>query len=295
MRTIRRVASTGRTVICTVHQPSIELFAQFDDLLLLQRGGWQVFFGPLGKGCRLLIAYLEALPGTPRCPAGFNPASWMLDVLSGSDSSGGGGDAPTAVLVKEGPDDHDGAGLSPVASPAAPAAAAGASAQGPAGEGLQAAYFSSQLWLGGDAGAKAVAPGGLAAALTELCAPAPGSVPLAFSSARARSPWTQLVALTRRQWLAYLRNIPFNIGRIVATLFLMVLFGIIYLRLAERAGDLAGVQSLVAAIFMTVGAWGGRGAAALTGALPSAPAPPARLLSVQPSAPCSTWTRRCRR
>jgi ABC-type multidrug transport system ATPase subunit len=42
VRTLRNVASTGRTIICTVHQPSHEIFAQFDDLLLLQRGGWLV-------------------------------------------------------------------------------------------------------------------------------------------------------------------------------------------------------------------------------------------------------------
>ena len=43
IRVIRNVASTGRTIICTVHQPSLDVFSQFDDLLLLQRGGWQVF------------------------------------------------------------------------------------------------------------------------------------------------------------------------------------------------------------------------------------------------------------
>ncbi len=42
MRVIRNIANSGRTVICTIHQPSAALFFQFDDLLLLQRGGTQV-------------------------------------------------------------------------------------------------------------------------------------------------------------------------------------------------------------------------------------------------------------
>lgn len=88
-RVIRRVASTGRTIICTVHQPSAELFAQFDDLLLLQRGGWLSYFGPIGgRRARALLDYLQALPESRACPPGYNPASFMLDVLAGTDSSG---------------------------------------------------------------------------------------------------------------------------------------------------------------------------------------------------------------
>jgi len=48
MRVIRRIANAGRTVICTIHQPSAELFFMFDRLLLLKAGGECVFFGPLG-------------------------------------------------------------------------------------------------------------------------------------------------------------------------------------------------------------------------------------------------------
>jgi len=33
-RVIRKIASTGRTCICTIHQPSAELFFMFDRLLL---------------------------------------------------------------------------------------------------------------------------------------------------------------------------------------------------------------------------------------------------------------------
>ncbi len=78
MRVIRNVATTGRTVICTVHQPSAELFYFFDDLLLLQRGGWQVFFGEIGKRAAELKAHLGAQPGVALCPPGMNPASWMV-------------------------------------------------------------------------------------------------------------------------------------------------------------------------------------------------------------------------
>ena len=37
VRVIKRLANSGRTVICTIHQPSLALFEQFDNLLLLGR------------------------------------------------------------------------------------------------------------------------------------------------------------------------------------------------------------------------------------------------------------------
>ena len=42
MKVVRNVVTTGRTVISTIHQPSAEVFFLFDELLLLQRGGYQV-------------------------------------------------------------------------------------------------------------------------------------------------------------------------------------------------------------------------------------------------------------
>jgi ABC-type multidrug transport system ATPase subunit len=32
MRTVRKTVDTGRTVVCTVHQPSIEIFESFDEV-----------------------------------------------------------------------------------------------------------------------------------------------------------------------------------------------------------------------------------------------------------------------
>lgn len=88
VRVIKKIAQSGRTVITTIHQPSAELFFMMDNLLLLQRGGHQVYIGPVGPRGRNVVRYLESIPGTPRCPKRMNPASWMLDVLAGTDSSG---------------------------------------------------------------------------------------------------------------------------------------------------------------------------------------------------------------
>lgn len=38
MRTVRNTVDTGRTVVFTIHQPSIEIFEAFDELLLMKRG-----------------------------------------------------------------------------------------------------------------------------------------------------------------------------------------------------------------------------------------------------------------
>lgn len=74
IRTVRNIADSGRTVVVTVHQPSIDIFNAFDSLLLLARGGRTVYFGPLGYHSRDLIAYLEAIPGVVHIGHGYNPA-----------------------------------------------------------------------------------------------------------------------------------------------------------------------------------------------------------------------------
>lgn len=34
MRTVRNIVNTGRTIVCTIHQPSIDIFESFDEVFL---------------------------------------------------------------------------------------------------------------------------------------------------------------------------------------------------------------------------------------------------------------------
>ncbi|RLN95393.1 hypothetical protein BBJ28_00012190 [Nothophytophthora sp. Chile5] len=78
---VRKVADSGRTIVCTIHQPSTEVFLLFDSLLLLKRGGETVFFGDLGKNCQNLVEYFEGIPGITPLTDGYNPATWMLECI----------------------------------------------------------------------------------------------------------------------------------------------------------------------------------------------------------------------
>lgn len=78
---VRKVADSGRTIICTIHQPSYAVFKIFDNLLLLKRGGEMVYFGALGQDCRTLINYFESAPGVAPIKPGTNPATWMLECI----------------------------------------------------------------------------------------------------------------------------------------------------------------------------------------------------------------------
>ncbi|KAI4365646.1 hypothetical protein MLD38_021612 [Melastoma candidum] len=80
MRTVRNTVDTGRTVVCTIHQPSIDIFEAFDELLLMKRGGQVIYAGPLGTCSHHLIEYFEAVPGVPKIKDGYNPATWMLEI-----------------------------------------------------------------------------------------------------------------------------------------------------------------------------------------------------------------------
>uniref|UniRef100_A0A5B7ABS0 Putative pleiotropic drug resistance protein 2-like n=1 Tax=Davidia involucrata TaxID=16924 RepID=A0A5B7ABS0_DAVIN len=82
MRTVRNTVDTGRTVVCTIHQPSIDIFEAFDELLLMKRGGQVIYAGPLGRQSHKLVEYFEAVPGVTKITEGYNPATWMLEVSS---------------------------------------------------------------------------------------------------------------------------------------------------------------------------------------------------------------------
>ncbi|XP_042054242.1 ABC transporter G family member 29-like [Salvia splendens] len=82
MRTVRNTVDTGRTVVCTIHQPGIDLFEAFDELLLMKRGGRVIYAGPLGQQSRNVIDYFEAVPGVPKIEEQRNPAAWVNEVSS---------------------------------------------------------------------------------------------------------------------------------------------------------------------------------------------------------------------
>ncbi|KAL7112056.1 hypothetical protein ACP275_05G129500 [Erythranthe tilingii] len=82
MRTVRNTVNTGRTVVCTIHQPSIDIFDAFDELFLMKRGGKEIYVGPLGRQSIHLIKYFESIEGVPKIKDGYNPATWMLEVTT---------------------------------------------------------------------------------------------------------------------------------------------------------------------------------------------------------------------
>ncbi|KAL8521834.1 hypothetical protein ACS0TY_012121 [Phlomoides rotata] len=84
MRAVRNTVNTGRTVVCTIHQPSIDIFESFDELFLMKRGGQEIYVGPLGRHSTHLIKYFEEVEGVPKIKGSYNPATWMLEVTTSS-------------------------------------------------------------------------------------------------------------------------------------------------------------------------------------------------------------------
>ncbi|PWA55702.1 AAA+ ATPase domain-containing protein [Artemisia annua] len=84
MRAVKNIVDTGRTIVCTIHQPSIDIFESFDELILLKNGGRMIYCGPLGRNSSRVIEYFESIPGVPKIKDNYNPATWMLEVTSTS-------------------------------------------------------------------------------------------------------------------------------------------------------------------------------------------------------------------
>jgi energy-coupling factor transporter ATP-binding protein EcfA2/ABC-type multidrug transport system permease subunit len=75
MSSLRKLASNGRTIVCTIHQPRSSIFNLFDKLLLLSEGR-TVFFGDAQDA----VPYFQSLQYPT--PDGYNPADFFLDLIS---------------------------------------------------------------------------------------------------------------------------------------------------------------------------------------------------------------------
>ncbi|KAI4335068.1 hypothetical protein L6164_013749 [Bauhinia variegata] len=84
MRVVKNVVATGRTTVCTIHQPSIDIFETFDELILMKSGGRIIYHGGLGHHSSKLIEYFQSIPGVPKIKDNYNPATWMLEATSAS-------------------------------------------------------------------------------------------------------------------------------------------------------------------------------------------------------------------
>ncbi|KAG8626263.1 hypothetical protein KVT40_005208 [Elsinoe batatas] len=80
VRFLKKLTAVGQAVLVTIHQPSAQLFAEFDTLLLLAKGGNTVYFGDIGSNADTVRSYFKR-NGAP-CPPEKNPAEHMIDVVS---------------------------------------------------------------------------------------------------------------------------------------------------------------------------------------------------------------------
>jgi hypothetical protein len=78
---MRKLAMSGQTIICTIHQPSAALFEAFDVLLLLAKGGRTTYFGPTGKDSATVLKYFSDNGASP--VGDVNPAEFIVDVVQG--------------------------------------------------------------------------------------------------------------------------------------------------------------------------------------------------------------------
>ncbi|CAG2104560.1 unnamed protein product [Medioppia subpectinata] len=75
MEVMKDMASAGRTIICTIHQPSSQAFAMIDQLLLMAEGR-VAFLGRAEKA----IEYFASLDLV--CPNNYNPADFYINQLA---------------------------------------------------------------------------------------------------------------------------------------------------------------------------------------------------------------------
>jgi len=78
---LKRAKSKGLTIVCTIHQPSRDVFLAFDNLLLLRKGGVTTYNGPISGINEYIVNTTNdrSLALRPK----VNPADYVLDIFCG--------------------------------------------------------------------------------------------------------------------------------------------------------------------------------------------------------------------
>ncbi|KNA08458.1 hypothetical protein SOVF_162410 isoform A [Spinacia oleracea] len=198
MRTVRNTVDTGRTVVCTIHQPSIDIFEAFDELFLMRRGGEEIYVGPLGHHSCDLIKYFESVQGVHRITDGYNPATWMLEVSIEPETLDGYN--PATWMLE-------------VSTPAQEVVL---------GVDFTQFYKNSDLYRRNKS------------LIQELGVPRPGSQDLYFSTIYSQSFLSQTMACLWKQRLSYWRNTPYTAVRYIFTVAIALVFGTIFWQLGSK-------------------------------------------------------------
>lgn len=77
---LKKLASAGQAIVCTIHQPSSVLIQQFDMILALNPGGNTFYFGPVGENGKDVIKYFGDRGVT--CPPSKNVAEFILETAA---------------------------------------------------------------------------------------------------------------------------------------------------------------------------------------------------------------------
>lgn len=238
VRVIRQVARTGRSVVCTIHQPSTEVFQLFDRLLLLQSGGFPVYFGDVAQ----LEPYLSSIPGVTPRPEDVGVQTWMLEVIGAGTMLG--------KASKQQVQDQEDMEASPMKNALSPSRSediemvALAPNQVVATETLHNHakdktdrfhdyYRASSLARDNER------------ELDKSCQ----KMQLMRDAGYARSVWVQYLCVQHRYFVSYWRNTAFNATRIFMSIFCGVLFGLVWFDVDDST--MPGLTSKMSAIIMT--------------------------------------------
>ncbi len=74
IRVVRKIADSGKTVLCVIHQPSSEIYELFDDVVYM-KDGKILYQGPVVEATEYFASHGF------RCPPDYNPADFIMYML----------------------------------------------------------------------------------------------------------------------------------------------------------------------------------------------------------------------